>query len=224
MAEIDFTLKKQRDRLGQNFENPRLDTLYNALFGYVGPPFPLVNALDVRSNAQQLGRQLKNRGRIPFLPVFKDRKGIEIVDHVSLSLPGGESYTFPIPPIMSITSQNHIVRRSALRQKGGTVKELWSQNDHLVVLRGVFISGYSSADPEELEQTERYPEEDVRQLQQFFSHDSTVKIASPIAKAFDIEALAIESIRFPHTAGLRNQAYEIRGYSDAEDYELLENL
>lgn len=121
----------------------------------------------------------------------------------------GVKFTFPIDPIITLGFKNVITRRTVSKgDKRGSVKERWSEDDVDITISGVFISS-----------DESYPAE-VDQLRKFFMKKKSVNVTCTLLNNLNIQQIAIESYNLPFTKGTRNQAYEIKAYSD-EPFQLL---
>ncbi|MCY4418875.1 MAG: DUF6046 domain-containing protein [Cytophagales bacterium] len=188
-------------------DSQKISSLYQTVFGYVGPPFPGVLT---RGNSRDFATQLKDR--IPFFPTERNAQGLILEGSVALRRDTREEwYTLPIEPMLSLSGGQHIIRRNTLGQQENTIKERWSQHDYELLLRGVIIG-----------EEEAYPEEDVKRLRKIVEHEGSLHIMSQFTSAFGIRELAIYKTHFPHTPGIQNQAYEIRAYSDSSDYQLFQ--
>jgi hypothetical protein len=125
-------------------------------------------------------------------------------------------WRFPFDPVVSVTGRNIIVRRNVLkvhpdRNRRGSVKEIWSQNDYEVTVAGVFIG-----DGE-------IPEADLRNFRRYCETRRTVEVKSRLLTVFNIERLAIEEFTLPFTKGVENQMFTLRAFSDDLSDLLIEN-
>ena len=103
-----------------------------------------------------------------------------------------------------------MVRRSVAKSKvAGTIKERWSQDDYSISIIGCLSN-----------QDDIYPESDVRKIVELFNERQSLEICQEILLLLGIKFMAIESLNLPHTKGLGNQNFEIKGYSD-ENTDLL---
>jgi hypothetical protein len=116
-------------------------------------------------------------------------------------------WRLPFDPVVSVSGKNVIVRRTVLkvhpdRNRRGSVKELWSQDDYEVNIAGVFLGDGD------------FPESDLRTLRRYCERRQTVEVKSRLLTIFNIERLAIENFALPFTKGVENQMYSIKAYSD----------
>lgn len=119
-------------------------------------------------------------------------------------------FTFPLEPLVSVSCKNIMVRRSVAKSKvAGTIKERWSQDDYSISIIGCLSN-----------QDDIYPESDVRKIVELFNERQSLEICQEILLLLGIKFMAIESLNLPHTKGLGNQNFEIKGYSD-ENTDLL---
>lgn len=140
--------------------------------------------------------------------------GYAMVMPVKVRVPGGEFWTLPVEPLVSLSGGNKIARRMVAKSKGrGTIKERWSQDDYSITIDGIFIKA---------DNCNEYPEEEVARLREICESASVIEIECDLLKYFDITRMVIESYSFPFTKGEQNQRYMISGYSD-DLFELLES-
>ena len=136
--------------------------------------------------------------------------GIPMQMPVDMRIEGGEWWTLPVEPMVSVTGKNVITKKQV--SKGlvrGTIKERWSQDDYEISIEGILINFDG----------EGYPAEDVKKLREF-CENAAVEVASPLFDIFSIDRMVIESYSFPFTSGPANQAYSISAVSD-DIYKLL---
>ncbi len=114
-------------------------------------------------------------------------------------------FTLPIEPLVSISGKNTIIRRNVAKgAEKGTVKERWNRDDYEVTIQGVLTWGDEGA----------YPKYYVKNIIDLFEEQQSIEINQDVLAVCGIKYLAIESANFPHTKGLNNQNFEIKGYSD----------
>lgn len=136
--------------------------------------------------------------------------GIPMQMPVDMRIEGGEWWTLPVEPMVSVTGKNVITKKQV--SKGlvrGTIKERWSQDDYGISIEGILINFDGNV----------YPTEDVKKLREF-CENASVEVASPLFDIFSIDRMVIESYAFPFTSGPANQAYSISAVSD-DIYKLL---
>ena len=152
------------------------------------------------------------RGKVVILRYAQDKdkgnveaEGFEGVSQFPLTLnaQGLDEFVFPIDPFISVNLKNIITRRTIAKgSKRGSVKERWTEDDADISISGVFISKDGS-----------YPKE-VEQLRAFFNKHEAIDVACTLLNEKGIMKIAIESLDFPHTKGMDNQAFEMKAYSD----------
>jgi len=143
--------------------------------------------------------------------VFESDNSINIVNQFPLTFSTknlGE-FKFPLDPIISIHKKNRMKRRLTPRAKGtpqalwGTVKERVDQDDIEIHISGVFISNNGLP-----------PKTSIKRLIEFLESPKPISVLNDILTANEIFFIVIESIDFPHTKGIENQAFFIKAYSD----------
>jgi len=123
---------------------------------------------------------------------------------------GLDDFKFPLDPIISISSKNIITRRYVNKSKTrGSIKERWSQDDWEISITGIVISANGE-----------FPVNTIKALRAFCDVAESVDVVCDLFNQMDIQRIAIESIEFPFTKGVENQAFIIKAYSD-ETYTLL---
>lgn len=120
-----------------------------------------------------------------------------------------EGFKLPTDPLITVSGSNKIVRRYVAKsERGGSIKELWTQDDFSISITGVLIG------------EENY--KNVKRILQYCVATESVRVVCPILNdAFNIHRLAIETYDFPHTKGDNNYQFTLRGYSD-ENYLILD--
>ena len=122
---------------------------------------------------------------------------------LTLMSDGLPDFKFPIDPIISLSFRNIITRRTVAKgNKRGTVKERWTEDDVEISISGAFSSVAGAYPPE------------VEKLQKYFEYRGQIDVQCSLLNARDVFSIAIESLDFPHTKGLENQAFQIKAYSD----------
>jgi hypothetical protein len=136
-------------------------------------------------------------------------------DSIRMRVAGGEWWTLPLDPVVSVSGKNIIIRRNVLKKstqdKGarGSIKEIWSQDDYEVNIAGVLIG------------KGELPESDLRKLREFCEARKVIEVESRLLSIFNISRLAIEDYSLPFTKGVENQMYAIKAYSD-DEFQLFE--
>lgn len=184
-----------------------ITALYSRVFGYVAPPYPAIGDLgdqltpgSPRGLVQSIGDQYglgsaKNRlGEVQIMPLTLE--GISV------------SFTFPLPPMVSVSCRHKIIRRYPNKPiEDGSIKERWSGGDYRIQIKGIFLN----------QDTETYPNEEVGLIKQIFESRTTLAISKKdtnMLTAIGIDTIVIERLQLPHTPGLHGQAYVIDAYSD----------
>lgn len=142
------------------------------------------------------------------------------LSQVYLSLSGvvdgqQKKYVFRLDPIIAVSGKNIITRRYVAKMRvqregeatlrNGSVKESWSQDDYDITISGVLIGDNA----EELN-------EQVQDLQSILVCGESLAVVNDLLNdGYGITHLVVDSFQFPHTKGLRNQAYTIKCYSDS---------
>ncbi|MBS4040858.1 MAG: hypothetical protein KGZ81_09710 [Flavobacteriales bacterium] len=122
---------------------------------------------------------------------------------------GFESFTFPIDPFISFSFRNIITRRAIAKgKKRGTIKERFTTDDVEITISGVFISN-----------EDIYPVE-VDKLREFCELPISIRVECTLINNRGIDSIAIDTYDLPATAGVNNQAFQIKAYSD-DVYNLL---
>jgi len=170
--------------------------LYRAAFGYVGLPFPTVFKTVPRTDIpevepgityQRNDHELTSALGSPlFMPVWLN------------------DYQLPNEPIISLRLSKKIVK-TEIAGLDGTVKERISNGDYQIVIKGIIVN----------ENTDDYPEEEVRNLRKIIESNDAVKIKCRLTSLFNITDMAIEDFDIPGEPGAMSyQAYTISGSSD----------
>lgn len=180
------------DKLETSFD---LSTLYNAVFGYRGLPFPHggLDQLNPSGDLSQLTGALKYNsltGKPLFMP---------------LTLGG---VTFPNEPTIEVSVSKHIVQTAlAGFESQGTVKELISTEDYKVKIRGVVLS----------EDPKLYPIDAVESLNELFLRNEAQEVENTLLNLIDIDRLVLKDFKLPEMVGIQHaQAYEFTAMSDGD--------
>lgn len=113
----------------------------------------------------------------------------------------------PGEPLISLT-QSKLIVKTPIDGNDGTFKELYSNGDYQITIRGVIVN---HDDPE------NYPEDLVRQLRTVLEVKKHVKITNALTTLFNVTHVAIEDVAWPDVVGqIGAQYYEIRCSSDKE--------
>lgn len=139
-------------------------------------------------------------------------------DYLSLSgtVDGQQrEYVFRLDPIIAVSGKNIITRRYVAKQRvqregeavlrSGSVKESWSQDDYDITISGVLIG-----------ETAEELNEQVQDLQSVLVCGESLAVVNDLLNSgYGITHVVVDSFQFPHTKGMRNQAYTIKCYSDS---------
>lgn len=154
----------------------------------------------------------ENSGTIDGTSVKSNPEAFNFVMPVSLGIDGRDLVKMPVDPMIALTGKNIIARRYVSKKRtGGTIKELWSQDDWNIQISGTFI--YDTIEE---------CGEQVRMLRELCQQGKTgLSIENDVLwNYYGIYRIAVEIFEFPFTPGEGNQDFIIRGYSD-EVYDLL---
>jgi Domain of unknown function (DUF6046) len=115
----------------------------------------------------------------------------------------------PNEPTMSIGFSKTVVKTTMVGSNlEGTIKELISNNDYEITIRGIIINPF---------QKKVYPEDEVSTIHQLVRRGESLKILSGLTALLGIEKVVIEDLQFPPMVGIQHaQAYEIKMYSDRD--------
>lgn len=175
-----------------------LSQLYATTFGFTALPFSALSTDHEIARAQpfdalEVGGELAPITGLLGTPI-----------HLPLELDG---WRLPNEPLIDVAATKLIVK-TPIDGNDGTFKELYSNGDYELTIRGICID---DADPD------RYPEDQVRRLRNILELRSHVRIVNRLTSLWNIEHVAIESWSFPAVPGqLGMQGYEIRCTSDRE--------
>jgi hypothetical protein len=177
--------------------------------GFSLPPFIPFRTTVAVKNAQEIDadeklKQLLDKGLVA---------NTNYICPLTLQYTGMIDFTFPLDPVISMSSKNIIIRRyvnkSGIR---GSIKERWSQDDWEISISGVICEEDACA----LELI-------ILRLREFCSIPNSVGVACSVFNDAGITQISIESLELPFTAGPENQAFVIKAYSD-DAYTLLKDI
>lgn len=135
--------------------------------------------------------------------------GTVMVFPLSLRTDGGEWWTFPYEPQISVNGSNEIVKKSICKGRvRGTIKERWTCGDYDITISGILMGEEGN-----------YPSEDVSKLRSL-CEAGKLEVMCPLLQIFSISQIAVESYSIPFTSGTQNQAFTINAVSD-DIYRLL---
>ena len=122
-------------------------------------------------------------------------------------------WQLPIEPVITINGKNTIIKKQVLKVAGtkgerrGTVKELWTQDDYEINISGILINKDNT----------QLPEQDIRRLRTYCEAREPLYVLNDLFTLFNIDRIIIEDYSFPFTAGIQNQMFTIKAYSDNYD-------
>ncbi len=118
----------------------------------------------------------------------------------------------PNEPTISFELSNNIVETKLVGSKRkGTVKELISEDDDVMVIRGICFN---------FDSPKVYPEDMVKAIKDLKTRKESLLIESALTSLLGIERIVIRKVLFPDVIGGQNyQPYEIQCVSD-ESFEL----
>jgi hypothetical protein len=124
-----------------------------------------------------------------------------------------DGFQLPNEPLIQISGSKTIIKTpidSAVRSQErvkGTFKELYSEADDIIIIKGVAVN----------EDDEDYPEQIVNRIRQLIKKQSELKVDScRMLSMFGVQFLAIESYDFPTVEGFQNmQPYQLNCVSDS---------
>ena len=129
---------------------------------------------------------------------------------VSMRLPDGRWWHFPIEPLVSVSGKNIVVKRNVAKsERRGTIKERWAEDDFQINIQGAFVS------PD----LYTYPTREVKYLEQIITQRQPVEVLCDLFQMLNIHQIVVESYSFPFTKGENVQNFSIDAYSD-DMYEL----
>lgn len=130
---------------------------------------------------------------------------VKMVLPLSLRMPDGDWWLFPIEPLISIAGKNEIIKRSVAKSdKRGTIKERWSEADVQISIQGSFIH------PD----IYTYPSQNVTDLTNLIRQKTAIEVQNELLQLLDVHQIVIEDYKFPFSKGENVQNYNIEAVSD----------
>ena len=119
---------------------------------------------------------------------------------------GGEKWTLPWEPIVSVAGHNIIITRNVAKAQnfGGSIKERWAQADWEITIEGYFMNADGIA----------YPHGAVEKLKSFCEANDTIDVEHELLQSLGITRMVIEDFDFPFSSGPENQNWVIKAISD----------
>lgn len=173
--------------------------LYSKVFGIVGNVYAPANVIKEFNN---------NNGNY-------DNMTVPIKSNQSLSVWGApffqrtkiNGFYLPNEPIISITGGKNIIK-TQIDGNNGTFKENMSLDDYRITIRGLCIQ-------EDLDDSDAYPDDQVRLIRQLFEEKESVDCVNDILTLLGITTIAIENLQLDGLSGSPGvQPYVISALSD----------
>jgi hypothetical protein len=124
---------------------------------------------------------------------------------LSMRLPGGEWWHFPLEPLISVSGKNAVVKRNVAKSEYcGTIKERWAEDDFQINIQGAFNG------PD----LYTYPTQEVKYLEQIITQRRPVEVLCELFQMLNIHQIVIESYSFPFSKGENVQNFTIDASSD----------
>lgn len=106
---------------------------------------------------------------------------------------------------MIVFRMNKTIVKTAIDSKLGTFKELYSQEDYGITIKGFLFN----------KDANEYPEKDVRDLRNILEKQKHLRITNALARIFGVTYIAVESAEVNCIEGAQNYvAYQINALSD----------
>jgi hypothetical protein len=106
---------------------------------------------------------------------------------------------------MIVFRMNKTIIKTAIDGKQGTFKELYSQDDYGITLRGFLFNNEAN----------EYPEQAVRDFRTILEKQKHIKIINALARIFGVTYIAVENAEVTCVEGAQNYvAYQINALSD----------
>lgn len=196
---------------------PRFQVIQNELSKRVLPPIPFLpnkNEIEIEESSEGLSEAVLNRRNEPlpkekqFFPLSVKRRNTN-----------DPFYTLPYEPMINISGNNKIVKRSVAKAKNliGTIKEHWSQDDYSINIVGTLFGETENGSVQEA-----FPREDFEALRDYCTHPAGLEVQCEPLQLLGINYIVVESFDFPFTKGENVQAYAMSAVSDFSPEFLLE--
>lgn len=172
-----------------------------AFFDYVGPSFP------------EWWAKNKSKFDLPDLKAINANqlKGGKYFMTLKLSYKG-QQFVLPNEPIVSLGLTKTIVETATVgKYRKGTVKEYITTEDWSISIKGLCI---------DLENIEKYPADQVQDLNDLFEINDALEIESnPFFELFGIRKIVLKDIQFDEMVGEQGmQKFTITAVSDQDFY------
>jgi hypothetical protein len=173
----------------------QLASLFKQAFGYE-PPAPGQNEINLPKAGDRI--EMSNLGQ-PFYE--SDALGREFFLPVKLN-----DYLVPFAVIE--TRWKKTVVKTAMPERGGTVKELISIEDYPVNIKGMFVRD-----------ADEFPESEIKELHSIFEKNASITIRSVLTDIFlrglFDHKIVIEEVSWPSIVGVQNvKPFSIQAESD----------
>ncbi len=119
--------------------------------------------------------------------------------------PSGEDWTFPVEPIISVTSRKIIVK-TPMPSLGGTVKEEILEDDYAITIRGILLN----------EDNDSYPVDQIARLEELKRTTGGLEVINKLLnQGFGIMRMTIEQITYEgREQSQTQQSFVISALSD----------
>lgn len=184
--------------------NIKVPQLFQQYFGVSGYQIP--DEQPRSSVVKYEGVPVLEKAQVSHLSIL----GTPVYEQISFKF-GADIYRLPDTVLVDVKRQKTIVKTSIAGRKG-TVKEMVSDDDDAITIRGLIINPKGNA----------YPEAAVKELNKWFEINKELEIISPILNnIFSIYNIVVETFDCPRVEGTPSvQPFTIAALSD-EPIELL---
>lgn len=135
---------------------------------------------------------------------------VSMVLPLSLRLPDGKWWQFPIEPLISVSGKNIIKRRYVAKsKKRGSIKERWSEDDLSINIQGTLVNADLHA----------FPADDLSTLYEAVRQRKAIEVQNELLQLLDCHQIVVEPYSFPFSKGENVQNFSLDAYSD-DLYEL----
>jgi hypothetical protein len=183
-----------------------LQNLYKSYFSRT--PFNLPNSENeaLGDYKDRLGLKSKNRGElqtnkknIPFNRITE--RGTDVWFPAEFRINGNIATALKIDACTIAVNLSKTIVRTAVSERKGTVKEMFSIDDYKFTIRGLLI-----------DKNRKVPEDQIDMLKKIFETDEPVSMHGGYPELFLVEStrVAVTSLEFPETQG---KAHWIRPFS-----------
>lgn len=163
--------------------------LYNSVFSYKGLPFPIqpntINRVEIPGGSMPGILQSTVEGPY-FMPIKID------------------GWQLPNEPLVGLSLSKKI-ERTFINGRQGTVKELISNDDYIIQIKGICVN----------EDSDDYPEDQVSRLREICEKSESLSVTCELLRIHNISNIVINNYKIPADAGAQSyQKYTIEAFSD----------